>query len=229
MVHIEKYNSKIGRIILDRPKKAHAYTEEMLELLSKSIRQLEQLPVIIIESTGDRTFCSGADLSELRARDASAAHALKSQRVFQQLAASNSISIAAVQGAAIAGGFELALACDFRVFGLNAYCKLPEVSLGLVPSAGGCTRLRELIGIARSKELVLTGRSLDAATAKLWGIANRVQADPRAEAYRWAEELIENDPVTMRLAKQLISSPSLARERVSEAVLYGRQRNRTEG
>ena len=223
MVHTKKYNSKIGRIILDRPKKAHAYTEEMLESLSNSIRQLESLPVIIIESSGDAAFCAGADLSELRARDAFAAHSLKSQRVFQQLACSNSISIAAVQGAAIAGGFELALACDFRVFGPNAYCKLPEVSLGLVPSAGGCTRLRELLGMARSKELVLTGRSLDAGTALQWGIANRAHANPRAEAYRWAEELIENDPVTLRLAKQLISSPSLARERVSEAVLYERQ------
>ena len=223
MVRTEEYNSKIGRIILDRPKKAHAYTEEMLELLSISIRQLEPLPIIVIESTGDAAFCAGAGLSELRARTASEAHVLKSQRVFQQLATSNSISIVAVQGAAIAGGFELALACDFRVFGPSAYCKLPEVSLGLVPSAGGCTRLRELIGVARSKELVLAGKSLDAATAYRWGIANRVNDNPRAEAYRWAEQLSENDPVTLRLAKQLINSPSLARERVSEAILYGRQ------
>ena len=90
-------------------------------------------------------------------------------------------------------------------------------------SAGGCTRLRELIGIARSKELVLAGRSLDADTAYQWGLANRVHANPRAEACRWAEQLSKNDPVTLRLAKQLVSSPSLARERVSEAILYGRQ------
>jgi enoyl-CoA hydratase/carnithine racemase len=152
---------------------------------------------------------------------------LRSQALFERLARLPIISIAAVHGAAIGGGFELAMACDLRVVGPNARFGLPETRLGLIPTAGGCTRLPRLIGISRAKEVILGARTLDSQTAIDWGLAHRFAQDCRAEAMNWAVEITKLDRQALAAAKRVLDaddlSPSLARERREEAILYARK------
>ena len=219
---------RIGLLTLDRPQKAHAYNRSLLEALRAGLEQLERtVSVVVVSSTGARAFCGGADLSELGAADPLDALDLFSQRVFNTIAASPIISIAAVQGAAVAGGCELALACDLRVVGPAARFSLPETGIGLIPSAGGCTRLTRLVGPGRAKEVILAGAVVDAPTALSWGLAGRLVDDPRAEALALAATLAQRDPLALRLAKQVIDQGedprSLAAERLAEALLYTRK------
>ncbi len=218
----------MGVLTLDRPGKAHAYDRAHLDLLAAGLRALADCPVLVIRSTGDRAFCGGADLGAMEQAGPLDALDLRSQHVFTTLAGFPGVTVCAVQGPAVAGGCELALACDLRVVGPAATFSLPETSLGLVPSAGGCTRLSRLIGVSRTKAMVLGGEVVNAPTALSWGLANRLAEDPRAAALDWAREVAARDPAAQGLAKQVIdadvSTASLSRERVAEAILYARKR-----
>ncbi len=216
----------VGLLWLDRPDRAHAYDRAHLDALRIAADTLAASHrVLIVASTGDRAFCGGADLDAMGTP--LDALELRSQRVFTALARLPVVTIAAVQGAAVAGGFELALACDLRVAGPAARFWLPETKLGILPSAGGTTRLARLVGPSRAKEVILGGRTLDADAALAWGIVHRVAADPRAEALAWANDIATRDPVALAMAKELLdadeSDGALARERQAEAVLYARR------
>ncbi|MEN9787574.1 MAG: hypothetical protein RLZZ299_2838 [Pseudomonadota bacterium] len=217
----------VGRLVLDRPERAHAYDRAHLDALRAGIDALSgAVRVVVVESTGDRAFCAGADREELSRATPLDAFALRSARVFEALAAAPFVSVAAVHGAAIAGGFELALACDLRVASHGARFALPETGLGLVPSAGGTSRLLAMVGPSRARELVLAGRELDADTALAWGLVHRVASDARVEARAWAAEIAARDDVALAMAKELLRVPepgAFARERAAEAVLYARR------
>jgi enoyl-CoA hydratase/carnithine racemase len=219
----------VGQLWLDRPERAHAYDRAHLDALLVAAEALAAAHrVLVVCSTGERAFCGGADLGAMKHASPLDALELRSQRVFTALARLPVVTIAAVQGAAVAGGFELALACDLRVAGPAARFSLPETRLGILPSAGGTTRLTRLVGPSRAKEVILAGRTVDAEAALAWGIVHRVVSDPRAEALAWAREIAERDPVAVAMAKSLIdadeSDGALARERQAEAVLYARRR-----
>ncbi len=228
MAILVEIRDRVGLLTLDRPQKAHAYDRAHLLALAAGLERLEQQAgVLVISATGEGAFCGGADLSALQQSDPVDALDLLSQRVFSRIAASPLVSIAAVHGPAVAGGCELALACDLRVLGPRARFSLPETSLGLIPAAGGCTRLRRLVGPARAKEVILAGDTIDAQTAIAWGLSSRLAADPRAEALALARRLLARDPLALRLAKQIIDhgedARSLAAERLAEALLYARR------
>ncbi len=214
----------VSSIVLDRPDKANAYDSDMLRALDAAVAGIAT-PVVVVSSAGNGAFCGGADLDEMDRADPDSALDLYSQQVFDRIAQAPWVSIVAVQGAAIAGGFELALACDLRVAGPGARFALPETSLGLVPSAGGSTRLPRLVGPSRAKEVILGGRALDASTAHDWGLVARIADDPVAEAHAWAEAIARRDPLALRLAKSILDTmpgtqEQLALERMSEALLY---------
>ncbi len=218
----------LGTVTLDRPEKAHAYDRDHLDALLHAALELgREVTVLVVQSTGDRAFCGGADLGAMKAASFLDALELRSQRVFDELSRLPCVTIAAIQGPAIAGGFELALACDLRVASPTARFALPETALGIIPSAGGTTRLGALVGASRAKAVVLGGASVSAAEALDWGLVHRLSTDPRAEAARWGLEITERDPVALRLAKEVmgaeLSAASLARERVAEAILYARK------
>ncbi len=211
-------------ITLDRIHRANAYDGATLDALAEAADRV-RTPVALLTSAGSGAFCAGADRDWVAAAGPLDALELRSQRVFDTLARAPWISVAAVHGAAVGGGFELALACDLRVAGPAARFWLPETGMGLIPSAGGCTRLPRLVGRARAKSLILGGQVLDAREALAWGLVSRIADDPRAEALAWAERIARRDPTAQQLAKRVIDSDqpaadSLREERVAEGLLY---------
>ena len=227
-IQIQQHEN-IAIISLNRPEKAHAYNRQLLEELHLQFQTLSKsYPVVILSSTGNRHFCAGADLNELSQQTAEDALDLYSQQIFEEIAQSPTISIASLKGPAIAGGMELALACDLRVISPQTYWRLPELSHSLIPSAGGCTRLSQLVGLSRAKAVIIGGESIDAETSLLWGIANRLSSDPDREAIAWGQKIAENNPLALRLAKRVLNNPSLESERFAEAILYEKKNKPTE-
>lgn len=223
MIKLE-FHKQIPLISLNRPKKANAYTQDMLAEFQRIWTDIEgQYSVVIISSEGNSAFCAGADLNEMNHKRAEDALDLHSQKLFEEIASSPMLSIAAIQGPAIAGGCELALACDLRVSSLKAYFALPEVSLGLLPSAGGCTRLTNLLGSSIAKAVILGGEHISAQQALDWGLVHRCSDTPKQEALQWAQQIAGSDPLALRLAKSVLQDPSLGKERLAEALLYERR------
>lgn len=217
----------ITTLTLDRSRRANAYDGPTLDALGAAIAAVDT-PVVVIQAAGEGAFCAGADRDALAAASPLDALDLKAQRVFDALARAPWISVAAVHGAAVGGGFELALACDLRVAGPGARFWLPETGIGLVPAAGGCTRLPRLVGRARAKSVILGGRRLSAEDALDWGLVDRIVAEPRSGAAAWAAEVAQRDPLALRLAKQILdgeqpAEASLREERLAETILYGQR------
>ncbi len=229
-IHVDIHET-VGTLTLDRPARAHAYDATHLQLLEDGLSALlaQGARAIVVRSTGDRAFCGGADLDALEEVEAEDALELKSQRVFNRLATAPVVTVAAIQGPAVAGGCELTLACDLRVVGPQASFSLPEPSLGLIPAAGGTTRLTRLVGPSLAKQVILAGRALSAEAAVACGLALGPADDPWAEAQRLAAQIAaRQDPLAVRLAKQIIdrgeAKASLDAERVAEALLYTRRK-----
>jgi len=166
------------------------------------------LRVVILTGAGDRAFCAGADLKE-RAHMGDAEVAGFHRALRDALAGLEALPqpvIAAMNGAALGGGLELALACDLRVAAEGIEVGLPEVGLGIIPGGGGTARLPRLVGLGRAKELVLTGRRVGAAEALAMGLVTEaVPAARLAEAaLALAERLARNAPVSLRQAKRAL-------------------------
>jgi methylglutaconyl-CoA hydratase len=166
------------------------------------------LRVVIVTGAGDKAFCAGADLKE-RARmdEAAVAGFHKTIRTaFDGFEALPQPVIAAINGVALGGGLELALACDLRIAAEGAELALPEVGLGIIPGAGGTQRLPRVIGVARAKELILTARRVPAAEALAMGLVGQVvpAAGLGAAALALAERVARNAPISLRQAKRAI-------------------------
>ena len=138
--------------------------------------------------------------------------------------------MAAINGAAIGGGFELALACDLRICTPDSTFRFPETAIGLVPAAGGLERLHQIIGIGKAKEIILGGLSLDAEEALHHGLVSKVVPTKRllAEAEQWALSIAQRDQLALALAKNAMNIDTDSRyrysiSRLSEALLYERQ------
>lgn len=224
-----------GALILtvDRPEARNALGDaDVHELHARILGAADDPAVtaIVITGAGDRSFVAGGDLAELSVpRGVADALTLPMQRVFTAIADSPKVTIAAVNGYALGGGFELALACDLRVAHESASFGLPELSWSMLPAAGGLTRLVRLVGPSRTLELTLTGRRLSAAEALDWGVVNRVTSDPVLEAALELAELIaERGPVAVsvarlvtRLAADASGQSSLIAETLGLAALFG--------
>ncbi|MCL4236268.1 MAG: enoyl-CoA hydratase/isomerase family protein [Deltaproteobacteria bacterium] len=209
--NVETHTHGAARVIvLRRPERANAYNDEMLAGIENALASAIDDPsvsAIVFRGAGDRHFCSGADLDALRARDPLTVLDLPSARLFAAIASFPKATIAAVNGAAVGGGCELAVACDLRVLSRDAFFQLPETGLGLIPAAGGIHRLPALIGLGRAKEMIFTGRRVDADTSLAWGLANDVCApeDLDARASALATTIAEKDIDAIALAKKTMS------------------------
>ncbi|MGE0552585.1 MAG: enoyl-CoA hydratase/isomerase family protein [Gemmatimonadales bacterium] len=212
-VRLERQGS-VGRLVLARPGKRNAQTPEMWTALRKigaSLLIEPDLRVLIVEGEGE-VFSAGIDLAVLlgqaRGDQAFAIDVEEAQQAFSWLRETPFPTIAAVQGAALGAGFQLALACDLRILAEGTVCGLPEVDFGIFPDLGGCAWLPELIGSTKAKELIFTGERFDAATALALGVANRVvpAAELRATVDRLAESLAAKAPLALRAAKWVIDA-----------------------
>ncbi|HED65647.1 MAG TPA: enoyl-CoA hydratase [Planctomycetes bacterium] len=176
--------------------------------LLESLRDDLSIRAILITGAGERAFCAGADLKERRTMPADRVPMFvrNIRGLMDDVEAMPQPTIAVMGGFAFGGGTELALACDLRVAAAHASLGLTEVSLAIIPGAGGTQRLPRLIGKSRAKDLILTGRRIDAAEAERFGLVNRVAPEGalRETALEVAEAIAGNGPVAVRAAKEAI-------------------------
>lgn len=180
-------------ITLNRPQALNALSFSIVDELGAVFDEVAKSDarVLLITGAGDKAFCAGADIKELRDRDllAQKRGAEKGQAVFGKLASLPMPSVAVINGYAFGGGLELAMACTFRLATPNARLGLPEIKLGLIPGYGGTQRLPRLIGEARALEMIMTGRAINADEAERIGLVNRViEGDPIEQALAFSRE-----------------------------------------
>ena len=220
----------VGYIEIHRPDKANAYNQALLKELGHALDQMEadkSVITLVISGAGERSFCAGADLDEMQQADYADALNLKSSRLFSSIATYPKVTLAAINGAAVAGGLELALACDIRICSENARFFFPETKLGLIPAAGGTHRLPQVVGIARAKELIIAGRVWLAKDALSYGLVSEVVHidELLVRAQQWGEQIGQRDPLALQLAKRVIDSgiyygTESANATIAEALLY---------
>ena len=201
----------VAWVTLDRPDAANARNQQMRDELARVydfVASSEDVAVLVLTGSGDQFFCAGMDLKESvsgeipeqrRAR-------MKSSRDIDTLASLPVPTIAAINGYALGGGLEMALACDLRIIANEAQVGLPELTHGLVPGGGGTQRLPRLIGTSRTLELIYLGSRIDGSRAVDLGIANRSvpRAELRSETHAIATAIAAQPRVATRVAKQLV-------------------------
>jgi enoyl-CoA hydratase/carnithine racemase len=188
-------------------------TRELTEQLHAALTTLgdsNDVRAVVVSGSGERAFCAGSDIHEFEGLRGRAAEGklLLEKLVYRQLAQLPMPSIAAIEGDALGGGLELALCCDLRVASARARLGMPEVRLAVIPGSGGTQRLPRLVGPGWAKDLILTGRLLDADEALRIGLVNRVvpAGDARQAADAIAADIAARGPLAVREAKQLIDT-----------------------
>jgi enoyl-CoA hydratase len=204
----------IARLTINRPDKLNALNAIVIAELGDAVTRVETdaaVRGVIVTGAGTKAFVAGADIGELTEQNTVTGRnrALTGQQVFRRLERCGKPVIAAVNGFALGGGCELAMACHLRVASENAKFGQPEVKLGIAPGYGGTVRLPRLIGRARALELLLTGDMIDAAEALRIGLVNRVVASDRVQ------------PETESLLRAILANGPLAVQACLEAVDAG--------
>ncbi len=196
---------------IDGAARRNSITRAMLSRLRDLIERVavsRRVRCVVLTGAGPRAFCAGADLKERVGMSDEEVHRFLSdlRATLRAIEESPVVFVAAINGVALGGGLELALACDLRVLSDDAEVGLPEVGLGIIPGGGGTQRLVREIGVARAKDLILTARRLGAAEALQWGIATRVSPSAMmlSDAVALAEVVARNAPVSLRQAKRAI-------------------------
>jgi len=199
-------------LTLNRPEASNALDAELLGLLREAAVAAsddESVRAVVITGSGDRAFSAGADIRGMSAMGAHEARRWSElgHETFRAVASVSKPVIAAINGAAVGGGCELALACDLRVVGATARLGQPEIKLGLIPGWGGTQRLPRVVGMGLARDMVFTGRLVDAEEALRCGLANRVVPAGRvlSEALQLARDLAALPPLALAYAKQALN------------------------
>ena len=202
VAHIELVNPPLNLVTRE-------LTEQLREALAR-LAAADDVRAVVVTGRGERAFCAGSHIGEfegLRGRVAEGKLLLE-KLVYRQLAELPMPTIAAIEGDALGGGLELALCCDLRIASARARLGMPEVRLAVLPGSGGTQRLPRVVGPARAKELILTGRIISADEAERIGLVNQVV--PAGEAWQAAEamadEIAARGPLAVREAKRLIDA-----------------------
>lgn len=204
----------VATITLNRPEKLNAIDPPMLTQLERVCQDLERdtnVRVVLLTGAGTRAFSAGADItawSSLQPLEMWRWWVRNGHRVFERVARLPQPVIVVLNGVAFGGGFELALAADLRIAAEHTQLAMPETGIGTVPGWGGTQRLPALIGAARAKEMLFTGRRVDAATAERWGLVNAVEPGTRVMEYAvsLAQEIAVRAPLSVQMTKQLVDS-----------------------
>lgn len=222
----------IATITVSRPEARNALNRETVEEIHAALAEAggrREVGVVLLTGAGDKVFVSGADIRELQKKTKHDAFDSVVARLTWTVERFPKVTIAAVNGYALGGGCELALACDLRVAAPNAQFGFPEAGLGIIPAAGGTQRLPRFVGWGRAKELILTGEIIGAARAYEIGLVNRVAAEGKLmeEARAVAAKVMTRGPLALRMAKQAINlaaqaplDAGLQYELASQAVLF---------
>lgn len=203
----------VALVTVNRPESLNALNSRVLSELECVLYGLEQdrgVRAVILTGAGEKAFVAGADIKEMASMTSYQGHqfALQGQRLMLFLEKMTKPVIAALNGYALGGGLELALACDVIYASDNAKLGFPEVTLGIIPGFGGTQNLSRLIGPNRAKELVLSGRIIPAARALEWGIVNELcpQAELRDKVMGLAREMARNGSLAVGYAKDAIAN-----------------------
>lgn len=201
---VERPAEGVVLLRLNRPDALNALNLEVRKAIAAALREArDDASVRAVVVTGnDKAFAAGADLKELRGLTGVGLMDLGIHRIWDEIAAFPKPMIAAVNGFALGGGCELALACDLIIAGPRAVFALPEVAVGVIPGGGGTQLLVQRIGWSRAADLIFTARRIDAAEAYRLGLADRVVDAPREEALALAAAIAANSPVGVRNAKK---------------------------
>jgi len=240
-VRLESQN-RIWTLTFDRPEKRNALDRQTVEEAHHALLQIDREAgpggcVVVLRGGGDKAFVSGADISQLHQRTQQDALGAINQALFTAVENFPWPVIAAVNGFALGGGFELAIACDLRVASDTARFGFPETGLGIIPGAGGTQRLAHLAGLALAKELILTGEVIDARRALAAGVVSVVVPPPDlpAAARSYAEKMLTRGPLALRMAKLALNASShaplhagLLLETLAQTVCFG-SRDKAEG
>ena len=203
-----------GQITINRPSKLNALNATTIQELHNAFKNFDQnseIKVIIITGEGEKAFVAGADISEFAhfsIEEGAQLAAQGQELLFDFVENLKTPVIAAVNGFALGGGLELAMACHFRIASDTAKMGLPEVSLGVIPGYGGTQRLPQLIGKGRAMEMIMTAGMIDAETAKVYGLVNH--AVPQAELLEFtktiASKIMRNSSVAISKAIKAINA-----------------------
>ena len=228
----------IGGIVVNRPDVRNAMNRRVMEDLRRALdefREDDGVGVVVLTGAGEKAFVAGADIGELRERTARDGLAASMQRLCDEIEGYEKPTVAAVNGYALGGGLELAMACDIRIASENARFGLPETALSIIPGAGGTQRLARLVGKGRALEMILTGRALDAEEAWAIGLVTKVvpQAGLMDAARETAGQILSKGPLAVRLARLAVQTgfetdqkTGLVVERLAQALLYASEDKR---
>jgi enoyl-CoA hydratase/carnithine racemase len=216
-------DDRLAVVTINRPQVRNALSRtviaELLEVLAE-LRERDDVGLVAFTGAGEKAFVAGADISQLRHYDLHTGLDAAMQRAFDAVEAFPKPTVAAVNGFALGGGCELAMACDIRIASESARFGLPETTLSVLPGAGGTQRLARLVGTGRAIEMILTGRFVDAAEAHAIGLVTSVVPAEglRAELRRLADQVLAKGPLAVRLAKLVVRAGMDADQRTGQVV-----------
>jgi enoyl-CoA hydratase len=239
---VKKNDNGIWLITLSRSNALNALNIETLTELDNLLDQVaekswQEVKVLILTGAGEKAFVAGADIKEMVSLKESAARSFSEfgQKVLRKIETLRIPVLAAVNGFALGGGLELALACDFIYASQNAKLGLPEVSLGLIPGFGGTVRLSRVVGLNRAREMIMTGNMISAEEAFSFGLVNKVvpQEVLLEQVLKTAETMIQKGPIALAKAKFIIQESldisidsGMALEAMSFGVLFNKMDTR---
>jgi enoyl-CoA hydratase/carnithine racemase len=223
---------RIAVITLNRPDVRNAISAQVQEDLRAALDRLradDAVGVVVITGSGEKAFAAGADIGQLQNYDLHTGLTSSMQRLYDAVESFEKPTIAAVNGYALGGGCELAMACDIRIAATSARFGLPETNLSVLPGAGGTQRMSRLVGVGLAIDLILTGRMLSAQEALAAGLVTRVAepADLLATAREVATAILAKGPLAVRLGKLVIRTgmdadrrTGLVVEQLAQSLLY---------
>lgn len=211
---ILEHEKGIAILYINRPEKLNALNKVTIQELHETLVIIDNNPevrVIIITGSGEKAFVAGADIAEFAhfsAEEGALLAAKGQQLLFDFIENMKTPVIAAINGFALGGGLELAMACHFRIASENAKMGLPETSLGVIPGYGGTQRLPQIVGKGRAMEMIMTAGMIDAETAKMYGLVNHVvpQEDLFSAYMTIATRIMKNSPVAISKAIEAVNA-----------------------
>ncbi len=223
--------NRIAYVTVNRPEKLNALNHATMMEIDEVFRRIASetsIRAVILTGSGEKAFVAGADIAELAQQTpvSGTTTAVDGQQILERIETLGRPVIAAINGFALGGGCELALACTMRIASENARLGLPEVKLGIMPGYGGTQRLSRLVGKGRALEMILTGEMIDAEEARRIGLVNRItplsDLSPTAERIEW--QIMGNGPIATQFALEAVNRGAempLAESMRYEASLFG--------